>query len=42
MNNNTSAFNAAEYDDKIKRTLPYYEEFYKQIVDIVNIYNPKI
>lgn len=41
VNNNTSAFNPTEYDDEIKRTLPYYEEFYKQIVDIVNIYNPK-
>lgn len=37
MNNNTSAFNALEYDEKIKKTLPYYEDFYKQIIDIVKI-----
>ena len=37
MSDNTSAFHALEYDKKIKRTLPYYEEFYKQVVDIVKI-----
>lgn len=34
---NTSAFHTSEYDEKIKMTLPYYEEFYKQIIDIVKI-----
>lgn len=37
MMDNTSAFHASEYDEKIKMTLPYYEEFYKQIIDIVKI-----
>lgn len=37
MNENISAFNAEEYDSKIKMTLPYYEDFYKQVVDIVKI-----
>lgn len=37
MSNDTSAFNSNEYDDKIKRTLPYYEEFYKQVIDVVNV-----
>lgn len=37
-NDNVSAFNAIEYDEKIKRTLPYFEEFYKQVIDIVNIH----
>lgn len=37
MNDNTSAFNALEYDEKIKKTLPYYEDFYKQIIDLVKI-----
>lgn len=32
-----SAFSAAEYDVKIQQTLPYYEEFYKQVIDTVNI-----
>ena len=37
LSDNISDFNAIEYDEKIKKTLPYYEEFYKQVVDIVNI-----
>lgn len=32
---NNSAFNSNEYDKKIKQTLPYYEDFYRQIVDII-------
>lgn len=40
MNDNNSAFNSAEYDYKIKRTLPYYDEFYKQVIDAVNTYIP--
>lgn len=39
MIDNTSAFNSNKYDDQIKRTLPYYEEFYKQVIDIVRNYN---
>lgn len=31
----TAAFSAQEYDKKIKQTLPYYEEIYKQIIDVV-------
>lgn len=41
MKDNISAFNSAEYDEKIKHTLPYYEEFYKQVVDVVKIHNPQ-
>lgn len=37
VNDNTSAFNALEYDEKIKKTLPYYEDIYKQIIEIVKI-----
>lgn len=33
--NNASAFDAEEYDNKIKQTLPYYEEFYAQITDVL-------
>lgn len=39
MKDNASAFNSTEYDEKIKRTLPYYEDFYKQVVDVVKIHN---
>lgn len=35
---NTTAFSSEEYDEKIKQTLPYYEEFYKQIADAVGTY----
>lgn len=37
MNDSLSAFDANEYDDQIKRTVPFYEEFYKQVVELVNI-----
>ena len=36
MSDNLSAFNSAEYDENIKRTLPYYEELYTQVVETVN------
>lgn len=39
MNNNLSAFNSKEYDNKIKHTLPYYDDFYKQVIDIISNYN---
>ena len=35
MKDNVSAFCAEEYDEKIKKTLPYYEEFYRQVIDVV-------
>lgn len=36
---NGSPFHSNEYDKKIKLTLPYYEDFYKQIIDLIKIYN---
>ena len=44
MNDNASAFCAFEYDEKIRQTLPYYEEFHKQILDIVkaHVKNPPV
>lgn len=32
---NASAFRSAQYDQKIRQTLPYYEDFYKQIMELV-------
>ena len=32
-----SAYKAEEYDKKIRQTLPYYEDFYQQILDILNV-----
>lgn len=39
MNDNISAFCSSEYDKKIKQTLPYYDEFYKQVIELVKVYN---
>ena len=35
MGDNRSAFQSDEYDKKIKQTLPYYEDFYRQITELV-------
>ena len=35
MIDNTSAFNSFEYDRKIRQTMPYYEEYYRQIIELV-------
>lgn len=37
-NDNISAFGADEYDREIRRTLPYYDEFYKTVIDVVKAY----
>lgn len=38
---NCSAFASVGYDREIRKTLPYYEEFYNQIIDLVQAYNPE-
>lgn len=38
MKDNNSAFNVDEYDEKIAQTLPYYQDFYQTVVDLVNVY----
>ena len=38
---NISAFSSKEYDPKIKQTLPYYEDFYKQVIELVKVHNSK-
>lgn len=35
MADNNSAFDSMEYDKKIMQVIPYYEEFYKNAVDLV-------
>lgn len=32
---NKSAFDSGEYDRKIKQTLPYYDVFYKEVIELV-------
>lgn len=39
MNDNKSSYNSFEYDGKINRTLPYYEEFHKQVIDVIRVLN---
>lgn len=36
MSANSLAFDVSEYEEKIEKTVPYYNEFYKQIIDIVD------
>lgn len=38
MSDNKFAFDSSEYDRKIKQTLPYYDEFYKQVIELVKTY----
>lgn len=35
MRDNKSSYNSFEYDDKINTTLPYYEEFHRQVIDVI-------
>ena len=39
MKENSTPFDVAEYDRQIKRTLPFYEEMFQQVVNIVRILN---
>ena len=36
-----TAFRAEEYDAKIRQTLPFYEEFYEQVIDVLDISGKK-
>lgn len=38
MKDNISAFSSSEYDTKIKQTIPFYEVFYEQIIELVKAY----
>lgn len=40
MTDNSSAFNSDKYDEKILRTIPHYDDIYKQITDFVKCYKP--
>ncbi len=35
MNDNKSAYNAGIYDEHIVNVLPYYREYHKQVIDVV-------
>lgn len=36
-----TAFSAEEYDEKIRQTLPFYDEFYEQVTDILDTLGKK-
>ena len=38
MPDNKSAFSSADYDKNIRETLPFYNEFFRQITDAVRAY----
>lgn len=38
LKDNHSAFDSREYDRKIRQTVPYYEEFYRQVIALLNIH----
>lgn len=35
---NKSAFNVSQYDDNVRKVIPFYDEIYKQIFDIIHTY----
>ena len=37
-NDNCSAFDSAEYDKKIMQTIPYYQDFYREIINLLKVY----
>lgn len=39
MNDNQSAFRSNDYDRKIKQTLPYYDQFYEQVIELIKVMN---
>ena len=41
MKDNASAFTAKEYDRKIRLTLPFYDDFYQQVIDVANAHFEK-
>ena len=42
MKQNSTPFAVEEYDQQIKKTLPFYEEMIQQIVDIVKLLDLKL
>jgi tRNA (cmo5U34)-methyltransferase len=39
MKDNKSAFDSSNYDRKIKQTLPYYDEFYREVIELVKVFH---
>lgn len=37
LNDNKSAYNSFEYDNRISQTLPYYEDLHQQVIDLVKV-----
>lgn len=39
--NNTSAFSSVDYDLEIQKTVPFYEELYRQITETAKLFGNK-
>lgn len=39
MSDNKSAFDSNQYNKKIRQTLPYYDEFYKQVIELIQSFH---
>lgn len=35
LNDNSTPMTAKDYDEKISQTIPYYSEFYRQTLDVI-------
>lgn len=40
MEDNANPFNAATYEQDIKTTVPYYEQFYLETIDLIRYLKP--
>ena len=38
-NDNATAHKSTEYNNNIGSTIPYYEQFHEEIIDLVKTYN---
>ncbi|MBP2029296.1 tRNA (cmo5U34)-methyltransferase [Methanohalophilus levihalophilus] len=41
-NDNSTPYNAAEYDMNVRKTLPFYETFHSEVIDFVKNVNPDV
>lgn len=39
MKDNQSAFHSSDYDRKVQQTIPYYHEFYEQVIELVEVFH---
>lgn len=42
MIDNITAFSSSDYNEKIRETIPYYDEFYKEIIELIHTLNKRV